>query len=166
VIVVKKTRQQRSLYTRQVGHCSVLITRFLSAFESHINRLVIHFGNLEPVVHLMHSALMVMFQMLIMSPCFAVFGRETTQPYCAENPDFFAVPTVEVQEVVENGGQAPGQCVYTQRARSPCTPIGRINGRFTTSWIGFGILYSRLMSSGSSVSLMRRSSAGFEVWSW
>ena len=102
MIVVKKTRQQRSLYTRQVGHCSLLITRFLSAFESHINRLVVQFGNLEPVAHLMHSALMVMFRMPIMAPCFAVFGRGTTQPYCADNPDFlFAIPTVEVQEVVK-----------------------------------------------------------------
>ena len=70
-------------------------------FGSHIPVQTIHFGNLEPVAHSMHSALMVMFRMPIMAPCFAVFGRGITQPYCADNPDFLAIPTVEVQEVVK-----------------------------------------------------------------
>ena len=57
-------------------------------FGSHIPSLIIRFGILEPVVHLMHSALMVMFQVLIMAPSVAVSGRGRTQPYNAQYATF------------------------------------------------------------------------------
>jgi len=72
----------------------------LWSFGPHIHPLVIRFGDLEPVAHLMHSALMVMFWMPIIALCFSASGRGTTQPSHELSLFLSGIPTGEVQEVV------------------------------------------------------------------
>jgi len=57
---------------------------FSCFFWSHIYHLVVCFDSLEPVVHLMHSALMVMFHMLAMNRNAFVLGKE--EKHTAINP--------------------------------------------------------------------------------
>lgn len=69
-----------------------------------------------------------------------LFLGEEERSHSAEHARFFGISIGEVQEDVLRGSQAPGQCVYTQRARSPRTHIGSHESRPSTSWIGLGIL--------------------------
>jgi len=48
---------------------------FSCFFRSHVNHLVVCFDSLEPVAHLMHSALMVMFRMLAINSDHIGFGQ-------------------------------------------------------------------------------------------
>jgi len=70
----RRQAAQRSLYTQPARHFSVLMATSFCYFGSHMHYLVMDFGNLRPVAHLMHSALMVMFRTLAINSDHIGFG--------------------------------------------------------------------------------------------